>query len=161
VTTHDNPQNARFDEARANQRHADAELADRVNLALAWNAAIPIGAVHASATKGWITLAGELTWDYQRRAAELIARHVPGVVGVTNGIAQSREASAAQIKARIATAFKQNAEIDASRVTVQTRDGEVTLRGSVHSAAARREAERAAMSAPGVILVDDRIVVAP
>jgi len=161
VTTHDNPQNATFDDARANQRHADAELGDRISRALAWHAGVRIGAVHATALNGWITLSGELTWDYQRRMAETIARRVPGVTGVTNAIARSREASAAEIKARIATAIKQNAEIDASCVIVQTRDGEVTLRGRVHSAAARREAERAAMSAPGVILVDDRIVVAP
>jgi osmotically-inducible protein OsmY len=38
-------------------------------------------------------------------------------------------------------------------------DGTVILSGSVHSWAERREAERAAWAAPGVMHVDDRLTV--
>ena len=36
--------------------------------------------------KGWITLRGEVEWDYQRRSAEKAVRNLMGVVGVSNQI---------------------------------------------------------------------------
>jgi osmotically-inducible protein OsmY len=139
----------------------DAEITLAAERALAWNASVPLGAVRVAADGGWITLSGTLTWDYQRRAAELAVRHLDGVTGVTNDVLVRRTVSARDIKARIAMAFREHAEIDASRVNVEIRDGQVTLRGTVRSAAERQEAERAALAAPGVTLVDDRIVVIP
>jgi len=63
------------------------------------------------------------------------------------------------VKAKIEAAFKRSAEIDARHVRVEARDGAVVLTGQVHSLVERDEAERAAWSAPGVTMVDDRLVV--
>jgi osmotically-inducible protein OsmY len=69
------------------------------------------------------------------------------------------QVSAGDVKAKIESAFKRSAEIDAQRVRVEAHDGGVTLTGTVHSLSEKDEAERAAWAAPGVTRVDDRLVV--
>jgi osmotically-inducible protein OsmY len=108
---------------------------------------------------GWITLEGEVEWEFQRLGAERAVRRVKGVKGVTNVVQLKPRVEPTEIKRKIEEAFRRNAEIDANRITVEAHDGEVILRGTVRSWAERQEAERAAWSAPGVKRVDDRITI--
>jgi osmotically-inducible protein OsmY len=57
--------------------------------------------------------------------------------------------------------LRRSAEVDANRIEVEARGGEVTLKGTVRSWIEREEAERAAWAAPGVTKVEDQIVVSP
>jgi osmotically-inducible protein OsmY len=66
-----------------------------------------------------------------------------------------------ELKPKISAALMRNAELDAQRITVDVVDDKVILSGTVRSWAERREAERAAWSAPGVTEVVNHIVVAP
>lgn len=108
-------------------------------------------------TGGWITLEGEVAWNYQRKIAEEAVAQLLGVKGVTNAIRLKPKCAPAQIKQKIEEEFRRRAEIDAMTVTVEARGGEVILRGIVRSLAERQEAERIARSAPGVMKVDNRI----
>ena len=110
---------------------------------------------------GWITLEGEAEWNYQREHAEEAVRRVRGVRGITNNIEVKPRVTPVEIKRKIEEALRRAAEVDASRITVETNGGEVILRGTVRSWAEREQAERAAWWAPGVSKVDNRIVVSP
>ncbi len=110
---------------------------------------------------GWVTLEGEVEWQYQRTTAETAVRRIKGVRGVVNSIVLKPRAQPSDIKRKIQEAFRRSAEVDANRITVETHGGEVVLRGTVRSWIEREEAERAAWAAPGVTKVDDRIVVSP
>jgi osmotically-inducible protein OsmY len=110
---------------------------------------------------GWVTLEGQVEWQYQRQTAENAVRRIKGVKGVSNLIQLKPRVQPSEIQRKIQEAFRRNAEIDANRITVETNGSEVILKGTVRSWIEREEAERAAWSAPGVTKVDDQIVVNP
>jgi osmotically-inducible protein OsmY len=112
---------------------------------------------------GWVTLEGRVEWNYQRERAQTAVRRLRGVKGIANLIAlQPRlRTPASDIKRKIEDAFRRSAEMDASRIAIEADGGEVILKGTVRSWAERQEAERAAWAAPGVVKVENRIVVSP
>jgi osmotically-inducible protein OsmY len=110
---------------------------------------------------GWITLEGEVEWQYQRATAENAVRRIKGVKGVNNTIQIKPHAEPSEIKRKIQEAFLRNAEVDANHIIVEADGGVVTLKGTVRSWIEREEAERAAWAAPGVTNVVDEIVVSP
>jgi osmotically-inducible protein OsmY len=122
--------------------------------------------IKVTVKNGWVTLEGEVEWNYQRDYAERAVRRIKGIKGISNLIAlKPRETADAQnqaeeIKKRIEEAFKRSAEVDANRITVETRGSEVVLKGAVRSWAERQEAERAAWAAPGVTRVINEITIA-
>jgi osmotically-inducible protein OsmY len=142
-------------------RRTDTAIAEAAVSALSWDSAVPPKSVSLTIRDGWVTLTGNVEWRYQRDAAEYTVRRLYGVKGVTNSILVKPRVHIADVKTRIEDAFKRSAEVDAQHVRVEARDGQIVLSGTVRSLSERREAERAAWSAPGVTLVDDRIAVAP
>ena len=110
---------------------------------------------------GWVHLEGEEESQFQRDTAEKAVCRLRGVKGVSNLIKLKPRAQLSEIKRKIQEAFKRNAELDADRIVVEAKGSEVILKGTVRSWAELDEAERVAWSAPGVIKVENRIVVRP
>src|SRR5437899_6905613 len=65
----------------------DADIAAAATRALEWDAFVPIEQLDVTVSKGWVTLRGEVQWQYQRQDAERAVRRLTGVRGVTNLIA--------------------------------------------------------------------------
>ena len=133
----------------------DAIQRIKSELPLAWDK------IRAVVKNGWVTLEGEVEWNYQRERAEAAVRRVRGLKGVINSIEVKPRVAPSEIRRKIEDALRRAAEIDAGRITVETVGSEVILRGTVRSWAERQEAERAAWWAPGVSKVDNRIIVSP
>jgi osmotically-inducible protein OsmY len=139
----------------------DPEIARDIVNAMKLDLTVPDDRIKTGVHDGYVTLEGTVDWNFQRAGAEACARNVHGVRGVLNHIAIKPKVSAIEVTHNIEEALRRSAEVDARRITVSARDGEVVLDGSVRSWFEREEAERAAWAAPGVSEVIDHIAVVP
>jgi osmotically-inducible protein OsmY len=137
----------------------DDEIAQRAVNILAWNAIIPKDSVRVRVSNGWVTLSGNVNWNYQRQAAENEVLKLGGVKGVTNSVSLAPVAQTGDVKRRIQDALKRHAEIEADAVRVDVRDdGTVRIDGRVDNWSEMRAVEHAVWSAPGVRHVDDHLM---
>jgi osmotically-inducible protein OsmY len=137
----------------------DDEIAKRALNSLAWDSLVPRDSIKVTITNGWVTLDGEVQWQFEKNAAASVVRNLYGVVGVTNDIKLKTKPQPPDVKARIERALKRSAQLDSDTIRVSVNDGTVTLEGTVDSWAAREQAEDAAWSAPGVNSVRDLLSV--
>lgn len=135
----------------------DSRISEAIMDSFRWRTNIP-ESVKAEVEHGWVTLRGEVEWDYQRREAAQVAR-LNGVTGLTNLITLKPKAKAADVENRVSQALKRNADLDARSIRVSTDGGTVRLYGHVHSWHEKHAAERAAFAAPGALEVDNQITV--
>lgn len=141
----------------------DSDIAEAATRALQWDAFVPIERLDVTVSRGWVTLQGEVEWQYQRRAAERAVRRLSGVRGVTNLIALRPRITPTpdDLRQRIEDALARSAETDAERIRVEVPGEQIVLTGTVRSWSEKEEAERVAWSAPGATSVDNRIMVDP
>ncbi len=141
-----------------NHRRSDTEIAQCAQTALGQLAVLPDDAVQLMVDKGWVTVEGEVDWEFQRRLVEKTISHLKGVVGVSNDISLKHHAMPPDLADRIRHALLRQAEREALRIKVQAHsNGTVTLIGTVHSWHERCAAEGTVRAAPGVRWVVNRI----
>ena len=140
-------------------RRSDTEIALAAQHALDWSTSVPLGRVKIAVEKGWVTLTGELDWNFQRRAVERTIRPLMGVIGITDNIQLKTLPIPVNLKERIQEALTRQAMREARRIDVSVDGGVATLQGHVHSWAERNAAEGATWSAPGVTRVVNQLTV--
>lgn len=138
----------------------DEGLAERIANVLRWNVSNQLTGIKAEVKNGFVTLSGEVDWQYQRANILKNVEHVSGVVGVIDLITLKPRASVVDVHKRIMDALKRHADIEASRVQVSAVNGTVTLSGTVESIDEMDRIEDAAWTAPGVTKVVDNLRVA-
>ena len=139
----------------------DPEIVRDIVHAITADVIVPEDRVKASVKEGYVTLDGNVDWNFQRTEAAACVNRITGVRGVINNITVKPSVSPLEVKAKIESALRRSAEVDSRRISVSTTDGTVYLSGNVHSWFEKEEAERAAWAAPGVSKVVDHIAVLP
>jgi len=135
----------------------DTDIAAAAVHALKWNTSVPAEKIQVTVEDGWVTLKGEVVWQYQKQEVERVVRRLWGVKGVSNLIIVKPLASPTDLKKKIEDALVRSAEVDAKNVTVEVQGSKAILKGKVRSWAEKQEAERTAWLAPGITSVDNQI----
>ena len=141
-------------------KRSDSDIARAVENALEWTVNWPKDCVKVMVEGGWITLSGELTWDYQRQAVARAVRYLLGVTGVSNQIVIKPAISSSRVKSDIEDALKRQAIAEAKGIRVDVQGKEVTLSGTAHNWAERARINRAAWGTTGVQNVVSNITLA-
>jgi osmotically-inducible protein OsmY len=140
-------------------RLEDEDIARRAVDVISWDLSVPRDRVRIKIEKGWVTLAGDVDWRFQRQAAEADIRNLCGVMGVSNAIEIRPKIQVCCVERQIKSAFRRNAEFEAENIVVTADGRTVTLTGQVSSYYERTLAAETAWSAPGVTQVHELLTV--
>ena len=143
----------------SDHQRTDEDIARSAQTVLGWNAAIPRDSVKVMVENGWVTLRGELGWNFQREIAEKIVAELLGVKGVTDQIELTPHVSGAHVKHQVDDALKRQAVLDAQKVSVKVDGGKVILEGAVSNWAERDVIKHAVWSVAGVQSLVDKMQV--
>jgi osmotically-inducible protein OsmY len=135
---------------------SDSEIASAVQSALKWDVYVP-PSVTANVHDHAVTLEGQVTWNFQRDAAERAVQYLTGVVSVNNAITLEPQAKASLVKEKIQSALQRQATTDLNSIHIDTAGGKVTLTGSASSWQSIEDAANAAWAVPGVTEVVDQV----
>jgi osmotically-inducible protein OsmY len=141
-------------------KRTDDAILHAAEYVLHWTTYLPKGCVKVTVERGWITLSGDVDWEYQRQAASRGVRYLTGVTGVRDNIFIKPDVSVSTVKSDIEAALKRRAKDDALTISVEVRDADVSLSGPVRSLSERELARHVAWSVPGVRNVVDNMTVA-
>jgi osmotically-inducible protein OsmY len=142
-------------------RRDDTDIAESLARALSESPLIDPGSVKATVSHAWVQLEGGVNWAYERNTAERIARHVAGVVGITNALTLTARPTAHNVDKEIRAALHRRADLDARSIHLEVLGNVATLTGSISSLAEERAATKAAAAAPGVERVASQLRVIP
>lgn len=135
------------------------EIANEVLAALKSNWSVPEDKVTVKVEDGWVTLEGELPWNYQKEAAKSATTYLAGVKGVTNNIKIKSESHDTIEKKEVEKAIGRSWSVDDSDIVVSVSGTTVTLKGTVGSWYQKEEAARIAWNTPGIWHVKNELEV--
>jgi osmotically-inducible protein OsmY len=141
-------------------RRSDAEIARSAESLLEWTTTIPKGCVLVRVDAGWVTLRGEVEWQFQKQAAVERLRYLAGVVGVSDQIVINPSLAMGSVRTEIVHALERRAVASAKTISVDVKGGAVTLSGTVYSWSERELAKQSAWGTPGVREVFDHMTLA-
>jgi len=141
-------------------KRTDADIASSAESVLTWTTFLPKESVKVMVEDGWVTLSGDVDWEYQRVSALNAISSLMGVKGIIDHIKIATKVSKTLVKSDIEAALKRRATKDAQNITVEVDGNDVTLRGKVHSWSERELATDSAWCTPGVNKVKDYMTIA-
>lgn len=140
---------------------SDTDIAHAGLNALSWSTVVPKDSVSIKVEDGWLTLEGEVEWQYQKQAAENLTKDLQGVKGVTNLIKLRPTLTRSIVKDNIRKALERSADVEADSINILTEGHNIILKGKVRSWSERNEVEKAVWATPGVVDVKDELIIAP
>ncbi|WP_246715022.1 BON domain-containing protein [Aestuariivirga litoralis] len=141
-------------------KHTDEQIAEAALSRLSWDVTVPKNSASVKVQEGWLTLTGEVEWQYEKNDAEYDVARLPGVTGVSNQITLRPRVDTTDISNGIRTALHRSWFFDPDTIRVKADGGKVTLSGTANSWHDREVAGSTAWAAKGATSVQNDITVA-
>jgi osmotically-inducible protein OsmY len=138
---------------------SDADIAANALGGLEASWLVPHHRIKVLVEKGWVTLEGDVPWNYQKDAANKAVVFLSGVRGVSNNLKIKSDLNDGIETERIIEALDNSWALDECDIRVEVKNSSVTLTGIVNSWYERDEAARIAWNTPGVTEVENNLVV--
>ncbi|WP_291287488.1 BON domain-containing protein [Flavobacterium sp.] len=138
---------------------SDEDIANDVLKALTDNWNVPQEKIQIKVEKGWVTLEGQVTWNYQKEAVNKSINPLTGVKGVINRIKIKSEIQDEIEKKNIVRALESNWTLHSEDIFVKVDGTTVTLTGAVSSLFQKDLAEKIVWKTPGIWSVNNQLVV--
>ncbi|WP_339465029.1 MULTISPECIES: BON domain-containing protein [unclassified Pseudomonas] len=148
-------------EVRVSGAHTidDGVIASRCLDLIRWDTAISKEPIHIKVQHGWVTIEGNVEWQYQKDAVKALIQQLQGIVGIDNCLAIKPKDSIQDIKTLIEEALARSAELDAGKIHVTVHGNQVTLEGTVNRWLERKAVEHTAWAVPGVYRVENHLLI--
>ena len=137
----------------------DNEIAREVLDSLKSNWEVPYQRIKVKVEDGWVTLEGDVEWNFQKEAIKNAVRNLEGVKVLTNDIRVQPKTIDEIEEGTIEQALQRNWSMANQDISVSILNNNVTLNGTVNSYFQKEEAERIAWKAPGVWTVKNELVI--
>jgi osmotically-inducible protein OsmY len=128
----------------------DAKIATEVLNTLKANWSIPKDRVTVKVENGWVTLEGDLPWNFEKVTAKNTIIHLAGVKGITNNILIKSDILNTIEQNDVEEAISRSWSINDNNIKVKVSGTTVTLSGTVTSWYQKEEAARIAWNTPGI-----------
>jgi osmotically-inducible protein OsmY len=138
---------------------SDAEITGEILIGLKSNWMIPEDKLTVKVDKGWVTLEGELPWDYQRVAAKNVVNYLKGIKGVSNNIKIKSESQSTIDQKAIKNAIARSLSVKDNEIEVIVDETTVTIKGTVNSWYQKEAIERITWKTPGICTLKNELVV--
>ena len=137
----------------------DTELANDVLDTFKWSWKVPGNQIKVKVENGWVTLEGEVNWNFQSEAAKTSIENLTGVKGVENNIIIKPDHVDPIEQKDIENAIERNWSMGNHQINVLVVGNSVTLTGRINSLFQKDEAERIVWKTPGVNAIDNQLVI--
>ena len=133
--------------------NSDEQIEKDIMHSLDSNWDIPDHIITVESENGWVTLEGEVKWNYQKESVKSGVSRINGVKGITNNIVIVAPEKEVLEKKSIVEALARNWAINDKDIHVIVNDDTVTLKGTVATYFEKEETERVVWKTPGITKV--------
>lgn len=137
----------------------DIELTTEIVNAFKWNWKTLNNNIKVITINGWVTLSGEVEWNYQKEAANEAVSNLIGVKGVSNTIIIKSQSHFKIDKTTLKLALQNHLAIDSKDIEIEVLNSDITLKGTVDSYYQKDIAGNIAWKTPGVVHVNNELVI--
>lgn len=140
-------------------KKGDDEIAKQILNVFKWSWEFPCDSFSIKVENGWVTLEGNVHWNYQKEAVKESISTLIGIKGICNNIKIVAETPDEVKEKDIESALSRNWTIDDRNIKIKVLGNKVMLNGTVRSLYQKHQVGSIAWKASGISIVENDLIV--